>query len=136
MYLEETLRREGRFSAQLERDAGDLQKVLGLGVKEAREMRDDLVTKAYRRATRAPRCQGYFLAYFFAYSGSCERAGPCGTRAREQVQEVGRGGGRAWPRRPLLRAVHQQAASCIVSKAEESCAQPLTSCATHAGKPC
>ena len=52
VYLEETLRREGRFSAQLELDATDLQKILGLGVKEAREMRDDLVSKAYRRAIR------------------------------------------------------------------------------------
>ena len=62
VYLEETLRREGRFSAALERDAGDLLKVLGLGVKEAREMRDDLVSKAYRRAPcRAARPGYYYL---------------------------------------------------------------------------
>ncbi|KAK9839292.1 hypothetical protein WJX81_005958 [Elliptochloris bilobata] len=52
VYLEETLRRGGRFSEQLERDAVDSQKVLGLGVKEAREMRDDIVSKAYRRLLR------------------------------------------------------------------------------------
>lgn len=50
VYLEETLRREGGFSAALDRDASDLQKILGLGVKEAREMRDDIVSKAYRCA--------------------------------------------------------------------------------------
>ena len=65
VYLEEKLRREGRFSAALERDAGDLQKVLGLGVKEAREMRDDLVTKAYRRAPCTLRCQVFYLPGMF-----------------------------------------------------------------------
>lgn len=79
VYLEETLRREGRFSAQLERDAGDLQKVLGLGVKEAREMRDDLVTKAYRCGP----CRA-------ALPGPCVWAVPRGTRAHEQGQDVGR----------------------------------------------
>ncbi len=55
VYVEETLRREGRFGAALDRAAGDLQRMLGLGVKEAGEVREDIVSKTYRRAPAARR---------------------------------------------------------------------------------
>jgi hypothetical protein len=55
VYMEETLRREGRFGAALDRAAGDLQRMLGLGVKEAAEVREDIVSKTYRRAPAARR---------------------------------------------------------------------------------
>ena len=48
MFVEEALRKEGRFTDQLEQDVSALQQMLGLGQKEAASLRDELSSKIYR----------------------------------------------------------------------------------------
>lgn len=48
VFVEESLRSEGRFTEQLEQDVSALQQMLGLGQKEASSLRDELSSKIYR----------------------------------------------------------------------------------------
>ena len=48
VYLEESLRTSGAVSDALEEDLGDLQKALGLGVREAEDIRSEIVSRAYK----------------------------------------------------------------------------------------
>lgn len=48
VFVEEALRKEGRFTDQLEQDVSALQQMLGLGQKEAASLRDELSSKIYR----------------------------------------------------------------------------------------
>ena len=50
MYLEESLRAGGALTDALEDDLGDLQKALGLGVREAEDIRSEIVSRAYKCA--------------------------------------------------------------------------------------
>ena len=48
MFVEESLRQDGRFTEQLEQDLANLQQTLGLGMKEAASLRDEISSKSYR----------------------------------------------------------------------------------------
>ena len=52
VFVEESLRTEGRFSEQLESDVSNLQQTLALGTKEANSLRDEISSKVYRRLLR------------------------------------------------------------------------------------
>jgi len=52
VYLEESLRLEGKFSAETEAGLASLRDVFGLGPKEVAVLRDDVVVRAYRAALR------------------------------------------------------------------------------------
>ena len=51
VYLEESLRAGGALTEALEDDLGDLQKALGLGVREAEDIRSEIVSRAYKCAS-------------------------------------------------------------------------------------
>lgn len=48
VFVEESLRQEGRFSDQLEQDVSGLQQALGLGTQETSTLRDEISSKIYR----------------------------------------------------------------------------------------
>ena len=48
VFVEESLRSEGRFTEQLEQDVAALQQMLGLGQQEATSLRDEISSKIYR----------------------------------------------------------------------------------------
>ncbi len=48
VFVEESLRIEGRFTDQLEQDVSALQQALALGTKEANSLRDEISSKLYR----------------------------------------------------------------------------------------
>jgi hypothetical protein len=48
--LEESLNASGGFTDALEDDVADLQKIMGMGVREAEELRSEIVTKTYKCA--------------------------------------------------------------------------------------
>ena len=52
VYLEESIRTSGGFSDALEDDAAELQRMLGLGVREAEDLRSEIVSRAYKRLLR------------------------------------------------------------------------------------
>lgn len=52
VFVEERVRLDDGFSDQLADDVVDLAQILALGSKEADELRDEVVTKIYRLASR------------------------------------------------------------------------------------
>ena len=48
VFVEESLRSEGRFTEGLEQDVSALQQMLALGQKEAGSLREELSSKVYR----------------------------------------------------------------------------------------
>ncbi|KAK9915263.1 hypothetical protein WJX75_006851 [Coccomyxa subellipsoidea] len=49
IYLEESVRAAGEFTDSLEDDLADAQKILGLGPREAEDIRSEIVSKTYKR---------------------------------------------------------------------------------------
>lgn len=52
IYLEESVRAAGEFTDSLEDDLADAQKILGLGPREAEDIRSEIVSKTYKCALR------------------------------------------------------------------------------------
>lgn len=52
IFLEEKLKERGSMDATLENDLSDLQLAMGLGPNEAKSIRDEVITAAYRRLLR------------------------------------------------------------------------------------
>lgn len=50
IYLEESLSGSGAFTDALEDDMADLQQILALGVREAEDLRSEIVSKTYKCA--------------------------------------------------------------------------------------
>ena len=54
IYLEESLRTNDAFTDQLEDDVADMRTILGLGTREAADMRSEIVSKSYKCALPQP----------------------------------------------------------------------------------
>ncbi len=54
IYLEEALKGAGEFTDSLEDDLADAQKILGLGPREAEDIRSEIVSKTYKCAPPGP----------------------------------------------------------------------------------
>jgi hypothetical protein len=50
IYVEESLRINDAFTEQLEDDVADMQKIMGLGAREAADIRSEIVSKTYKYA--------------------------------------------------------------------------------------
>ena len=50
IYLEESLRTNGGFTDQLEDDVADMRTIMGLGTREAADIRSEIVSKNYKCA--------------------------------------------------------------------------------------
>ena len=48
--MEESLRTNGAFTDQLEDDVADMRAIMGLGTREAADMRSEIVSKNYKCA--------------------------------------------------------------------------------------
>ena len=46
--MEESLRTNGAFTDQLEDDVADMRAIMGLGTREAADMRSEIVSKNYK----------------------------------------------------------------------------------------
>ena len=54
IYLEESLRMNDAFTDQLEDDVADMRTIMGLGTREAADMRSEIVSKSYKCAPPKP----------------------------------------------------------------------------------
>lgn len=50
IYIEESLRTNDSFTEQLEDDVADMQTIMGLGAREAADIRSEIVSKTYKYA--------------------------------------------------------------------------------------
>lgn len=50
IYLEESLRTNDAFTDQLEDDVADMRTIMGLGTREAADIRSEIVSKSYKCA--------------------------------------------------------------------------------------
>ena len=50
IYIEESLRTNDAFTEQLEDDVADMQTIMGLGAREAADIRSEIVSKTYKYA--------------------------------------------------------------------------------------
>ena len=58
IYVEESLRTNDSFTDQLEDDVADMQTIMGMGAREAADIRSEIVSKNYKCATCTIPCCG------------------------------------------------------------------------------
>ena len=61
IYLEESLRTNDAFTDQLEDDVADMRTIMGLGTREAADMRSEIVSKSYKCAPPQPEAPLYSI---------------------------------------------------------------------------
>lgn len=103
IYVEESLRINDAFTEQLEDDVADMQTIMGLGAREAADIRSEIVSKSYKYAacTQAQRFSSLWTC-------SVEDA----TQALAPAWASESSSGSAVMQAPLARAVQEWALGC------------------------
>ena len=64
IYVEESLRTNDAFTDQLEDDVADMQTIMGMGAREAADIRSEIVSKTYK-------CTAYQLCSVLCILNKC-----------------------------------------------------------------